>query len=53
LSAMESEQARARWSENGIAYGVAHDLYQGLGRAADIIEDPGRARPQDAARAAP
>lgn len=53
LSAMESEQARARWSENGMAYGATHDLYQGLGRAADIIEDPGRARPQDAARAAP
>jgi UDP-glucose:(heptosyl)LPS alpha-1,3-glucosyltransferase len=42
LSAMGSAQARARWSENGIAYGVVQDLYQGLGRAADIIEDPRR-----------
>jgi UDP-glucose:(heptosyl)LPS alpha-1,3-glucosyltransferase len=32
-----SASERARWSANGIAYGLAEDLYRGLGRAADII----------------
>jgi UDP-glucose:(heptosyl)LPS alpha-1,3-glucosyltransferase len=44
LSAAESARARTRWGENGIAYGIAENLYSGLGRAADIIEDPARLR---------
>lgn len=50
LSAMQSEPARARWGQNGIAYGATKDLYRGLCRAVDIMEDPRRlAKPDDAA----
>ncbi|ABD07627.1 Glycosyl transferase, group 1 [Rhodopseudomonas palustris HaA2] len=40
LAAAAPAVQRDRWSANGIAYGLAEDLYRGLDRAADIIENP-------------
>lgn len=40
LGAATSSGKRARWSRNGIAYGAAERLYDGLDRAADLIERP-------------
>ncbi len=35
---LADEDARRRWSENGVAYGRAQNLYNGLEIAADLIE---------------
>ncbi|MGP9812882.1 glycosyltransferase family 4 protein [Rhodopseudomonas sp. NSM] len=40
LAAAASASQRDHWSANGVAYGLAEDLYRGLDRAADIIENP-------------
>jgi UDP-glucose:(heptosyl)LPS alpha-1,3-glucosyltransferase len=40
LTAAASASRRARWSAKGIAYGISQELYSGLDRAADIIENP-------------
>lgn len=39
LSDASSVSRRGRWSANGIAYGIAEELYRGLDRAAELIED--------------
>ncbi|MCP9626706.1 glycosyltransferase family 4 protein [Rhodopseudomonas palustris] len=40
LATAASAGKRNRWSRNGIAYGASEQLYDGLDRAADLIENP-------------
>lgn len=40
LGTAASAGKRNRWSRNGIAYGATEQLYDGLDRAADLIENP-------------
>ncbi|MBB1091648.1 glycosyltransferase family 4 protein [Rhodopseudomonas palustris] len=43
--AAASDTQRDHWSRNGVAYGVAEELYHGLDRATDIIEGASEASP--------
>lgn len=42
LGSASSAGKRGRWSRNGIAYGATERLYDGLDRAAELIERPRR-----------